>query len=272
MFHMQLKCFIKKSEKMTKILRYFCIPMFVFQRLIFEIGVGYRKLGFGDKKYAKLKNLKNIHVGQRCFLIATGPSLTIEDLEKLNGEYTLGMNSVVSAFDQTEWRPTYYGIQDEYVYKKLKNEIVNAKFENLIIGSPVAKYNLVPDESILFPADILNHKMPNAKYNTKFSSDCYLKVYDGYTITYSLLQVAVYMGFKEIYLVGADCTYNTEIKRFRDHGVIDRTIDTAGDRMMVAYKKAKEYCDAHDVKIYNATRGGMLEVFTRVDLDKVLSK
>jgi hypothetical protein len=40
--------------------------------------------------------------------------------------------------------------------------------------------------------------------------------------------------------------------------------------MIEAYREAKKYADLHNIKIYNATRGGMLEVFERVDLDKVL--
>ena len=37
-----------------------------------------------------------------------------------------------------------------------------------------------------------------------------------------------------------------------------------------AFLVMREYCDKHDIEIYNATRGGRLEVFQRVDLDKVL--
>jgi len=35
----------------------------------------------------------------------------------------------------------------------------------------------------------------------------------------------------------------------------------------MAFEKAKEYADGHGIKIYNATRGGKLEVFERVNFD-----
>jgi hypothetical protein len=38
----------------------------------------------------------------------------------------------------------------------------------------------------------------------------------------------------------------------------------------LAYARAKEVCDREGIKIYNATRGGKLEIFERADLDKVL--
>ena len=38
---------------------------------------------------------------------------------------------------------------------------------------------------------------------------------------------------------------------------------------LLAYQSAKKYADAHGIKIYNATRGGNLEVFERVDFDSL---
>jgi hypothetical protein len=80
------------------------------------------------------------------------------------------------------------------------------------------------------------------------------------------------MGFKEIYLLGADCHYASDMKHhFKDYGHIDRSFATAGEKMMSAYKVAKQHAKKHQINIFNATRGGMLEVFERVDLDAVVS-
>ena len=80
----------------------------------------------GHKSYFdKIKNFQNKYKGKRCFIVATGPSLTLEDLNKLNDykEYTFGMNSLVGFFDKTEWRPNFYVLQDCDVYKKNKEQI-----------------------------------------------------------------------------------------------------------------------------------------------------
>ena len=42
-----------------------------------------------------------------------------------------------------------------------------------------------------------------------------------------------------------------------------------GDKALLAYKSTREYCDKNNIKISNATRGGKLEVFDRVDFDKL---
>ena len=112
--------------------------------------------------------------------------------------------------------------------------------------------------------------MKIGKYHAKFSGDAYDIVYDGYSIAYSCIELAVYMGFSEIYLLGTDCTYLGEKEHFVDSGVEDRSRKFATPKLIVGYEAAKEYADTHNIKIYNATRGGVLEVFERVNLDEVL--
>ena len=72
-----------------------------------------RANGFDDRQFSRLKEFENKYNGERCFIIATGPSLTIDDLEKLKDEYTFGVNSIIKLFDETDFRPDFYGIQDK---------------------------------------------------------------------------------------------------------------------------------------------------------------
>jgi hypothetical protein len=80
------------------------------------------------------------------------------------------------------------------------------------------------------------------------------------------------MGFKEIYLLGNDCNYANGIKNFAEYRDEKERISISdhGVNMIRAYEVAKTWAGKHDVKIYNATRGGMLEVFERVRLEDVL--
>ena len=43
-------------------------------------------------------------------------------------------------------------------------------------------------------------------------------------------------------------------------------------RMRNGFREMSGVAKQYEVEIYNATRGGMLEVFPRVDLDKVLEE
>ena len=41
--------------------------------------------------------------------------------------------------------------------------------------------------------------------------------------------------------------------------------------MINGYKAAKQYADLHGIKIHNASRGGKLDIFGRVELNDVLN-
>ncbi|MFJ7728151.1 6-hydroxymethylpterin diphosphokinase MptE-like protein [Neobacillus sp. NPDC097160] len=258
--------FIKKVRKS----QYIIIPL-IISLSVYNLKKFLRVTRLNRKSpYEKLRKIKNKHKGERCFIVATGPSLTIEDLEKLKNEVSFSMNSICLAFDETDWRPTYYGIQDIAVFKKFKQYIENLNVECKFIGDTIFKKENIPDDHFIFPLNLLNHNHQHRKYYTKFSNDAFAVVYDGYTITYSLIQLAVYMGFEEIYLLGTDCNYSSNMNHhFKDYDHMDPSFLLAGDKMICAYKEAKKYADCNNIKIYNATRGGMLEVFDRVNLDNV---
>lgn len=49
-----------------------------------------RKLGKSNK-FSSIKQYEGIHKGQRCFIVATGPSLNTKDYLKLKNEHTIGV-------------------------------------------------------------------------------------------------------------------------------------------------------------------------------------
>jgi hypothetical protein len=228
-----------------------------------------------NNKFSKIKKYKDIHKDKRCFIVCNGPSLTYRDLEMLKGEISFSMNSIIKGFDKTDWRPTYYGIQDRFAYEELQDYMYSDDNLTLFIADMIEKRKYkIPVNAVLFPLSRYKHYafLSEVKYSTKFSENPNALVYDGYTITYSLLQIAVYMGFKEIYLLGCDCYYPADPgkQHFIDSGRVDPNFSTLPDRMICAYKEAKKYADTHSISIYNATRGGMLDVFERVSLESVL--
>ena len=47
-------------------------------------------------------------------------------------------------------------------------------------------------------------------YTARFSNNASRLLYDSNTVTYIMIQLAAYMGFNEIYLLGVDCNYKQE--------------------------------------------------------------
>lgn len=247
------------------------IKNYLAYQLFFHFGTTFRKCGWSNHDYKKINDYKNRYHGNRCFIIATGPSLTLQDVSRLKNEYTFGMNSICLLFDKLGWETTFYGVQDTGVYLKLREYYKNFKKTTLLLGDGLPLKGANVPNHIPFTINYLDHKHSYKRLNTKFSLDASKYVYDGYTITYSLIQIAVFMGFKEIYLLGNDCSYPKDPTKqhFADFGHIDPSTLTARDRILFAYQYAKDYLENTDVKIYNATRGGALEIFPRVDFDDI---
>lgn len=270
---------ILKKIKNNKIVQS-CV--WIFRKKIYKIrsniiekGRKKRSQGKKDAKFNKIKSLKNSYKDRRCFVIATGPSLTITDLEKLNNEITFSMNSICKLFSQTEWRPTFYGIQDSLVFSKMKNDILNYKndFKNIFIPKGLLCKELKNDNVVVFPFNPFYHMydMKNDVYYSLFSDNSYEIVYDGYTITYSLIQIAIYLGFSEIYLLGVDCDYSSEKKHVVESGYIDKNAHKNNEKMITSYKELKKYIENENrVRVINCTRGGKLDLFPRKTIEEVL--
>ena len=235
-----------------------------------------------DKKYGysnALKGLKGTKKGKRCFIIGNGPSLRVEDLERLTKEDCFGANRIYKVFSQTSWRPTYYSIVD---WRGLDNDEVNAlDVQTLFLGDYyLRKHRIERDDYYVF----YGHRLLDTKYDSfRFSSDISKEIFVGATVTFVNIQIAAYLGYDEIYLLGMDHTYafvkdkkggvvrNKNVKQshfFKDEDPSKNYGDMDG--MTNAYLKAKEYADSHNFKIFNATRGGALEVFERVDFDTLV--
>lgn len=272
----KLKMYLKKNSIVDTITRIIYTPIFKYQYNKFTREATMRKNGtVSSPKYDWIKGYKNKYVGKRCFVVATGPSLTIKDLDQIKNEYTFSMNSIILSFDKTSWRPDFYVIQDEYVYEKIEDallETYNRNLNEIFVGGIIADKFNIPSNFKQYPLHVLDHKMFHLKDfgEFRFSDDCYSCIYDGYTVTFSILQLAVYMGFKEIYLLGCDCNYNNKKSHFIDYGHKDPKACIMGDKMIYIHTELKKYADKHNIKIVNCTRGGMLEVYPRKNLEDVL--
>jgi hypothetical protein len=71
--------------------------------------------------------LRGSAAGERCFVIGNGPSLTTSDLDLLRGELAIASNGIFLAYSQTEFRPTYYLVEDTLVAEDRAGEIAEIR-------------------------------------------------------------------------------------------------------------------------------------------------
>lgn len=251
------------------------------------------------KEYTnKIKKFHNLHKKKRCFIIGNGPSLKIGDLEKLNEEITFASNSIHALYKSTTWRPTYYCANDKIFCDKMMSDKENMY---MLMDGCKAAFTSILGAGFRYRNDVdmdRLHFVQLVESSIKspflcFSTDCSEQIYLGGTVTYVMLQLAAYMGVEQIYLLGMDFNYSMEQHKDgtivtnqvcnhmeeieAEHKVFDELIKSRYgvpyladvDLQLAAFQTAKKYADEHNIKIYNATRGGKLEVFERVEFDSL---
>ena len=246
----------------------------------------------------RILQYKDKYLGERCFIVCNGPSLSIEDLNRIKNEYSFGCNCIFGVFSATEWRPNFYctldGLVIEYLYTALRGKAINWQCSMFSLKNEISVYDTKHDFIVCNAVDDLDRKtgMP------KFSSDCSKYVYTVGTVTYYMLQLAVYMGFKEIILLGMD--FNFSVERYNDGRTVKKNIanhmkliDEAQpsensaimqrakkidgdyyvgyiDKQYDGFLVAKKYAEKHGIEIFNASRQTKLDVFKCVNLEDIL--
>lgn len=240
---------------------------------------------FERTTYGKqLATYKNRYVGCRCFFIGNGPSLRSEDLTKLHelGEITFAFNRIYNIFNQTPWRPTFYISQDEKMLAGCVDTVRGLKADAKFIPVQLKWWNgIAIDDAKYF--NIVNQGVDDPE-RFLFSDDISCCVYNSMTGMYTAAQLAVYMGFTEIYLIGVDhhfrISQNNQGEIVVDSTVKDYFTDQYNEdkdklcipnteRSTLTYVAMKHHCDSRGIQVYNATRGGRLEVFERVEFDSL---
>jgi len=265
----------QKIKKFLKpIYRFWMVHLF-FQSL----RIGYLRFIYFPlhrNRYKNISKFKDIHKGQRVFIIATGPSLTIEDVNLLKGEVCFGMNSIFNFFEYTDWRPDYYAIFDSTVYDRVKEDIDKVQL-NCIFKPDYFEW--LADNIYEVPClpNLCSTGVERAHYKRwdikHFSSDISKFVYSGTSVVFFIAQICFYMGFDEIYLLGADCSNfgtHSKIASYKGENRISGTQEDTIRGIMTDYLKIKQEADKRGIKVYNATRGGKLEIFPRVKLETIL--
>ena len=223
----------------------------------------------------EIQKYKNIHSAERCFIVATGPSLRVEDLNLLekNNEICISMNRIYNIFHKTTWRPNYYMIQDLKMIDDLKETIVELDLPVKFVSGASNEYWEQKKSRSSIKFNYVNLiEMDKMPFFSERVDKC---IYEGMTVTYACLQMAMYMGFKEIYLLGLDHNYSNNLYAGSNHFAgydMDKTIRLNTvyiEQNELAYVSARKYAEQNGIKVYNATRGGKLEVFERKDFDSL---
>lgn len=231
---------------------------------------------------SELEQFRNAFLGERCFIIGNGPSLNKHDLSLLENEYSFGVNSFYYKTRETGFTPTFYVVEDNSVMKENLAEI--KKYHAPFKFFPTVYKRLHPKEPNTFFFEMNRGFYEKSSPNyciPRFSADATKQLFCGQSVTYINLQLAYFMGFSEVYLIGMDFSYVIPDSHKRTGDVLLSDSDDPNhfhkdyfgkgktwkdpklERVGMNYRMAKIAYESTGRKIYNATVGGSLEIFER---------
>ena len=203
------------------------------------------------------EHLFNTHAGETALVIGNGPSLKQVPNAFLDSFPTLGSNRVYLKYE-----PTYYVAVNPLVIEQNREDILKLDSAAKFVREGSGLENCYELHSMRAPM---------------FSYDPTRYIYEGYTVTFVALQLAFFLGFQTVLLVGVDHRYTYTGEPNEQHtwqGDDPNYFDPSYFRDMQwhnpdleqseqAYWMAREAFESNGRRIINMTEGSALEVFEK---------
>lgn len=218
-------------------------------------------------------NFKNNYQKKSCLIVGNGPSINNTPLDKIKIP-SFGLNKINLLFDKTTWRPNFIVCSNKHVVKQNINFYENTSIPTFIAFQ--SRYYLKKNKHIHF---YLN------SYKNSFSNDASKIMFAGGTVTYSALQLAFFMGFEQIFLVGVDHNF---VDKGPAHKLVKSSADDLNhfdksyfgkgvswqlpdlDMSEKSFKLADQFFRNHGRKVYDATINGKLDIFEKISINQLI--
>ncbi len=223
---------------------------------------------------ARLGEWKDRCRGQRAFIIGNGPSLNQTDLSKLRGEFTFGLNRIFLMFPTLGFQTSCLVSVNDLVIEQSLSDITALSIPTFLSWR----------SHRFFPQSSAARVSPMFLYTTYespiFQRDARRRMWEGATVTYVALQLAYFMGFQQVILIGVD-------HNFTSKGEANKTVVSQGDdpnhfspayfgkgfrwqlpdldTSEIGYCMARKAYERDGRTVLDATIGGKLTVFPKAE-------
>jgi len=226
-----------------------------------------------DRSMARIKQLMDIHRGQRCFVIGAGPSLREVDFSLLKNEILFGVNKTFKIDEMFESRCKYIAASDDRLFElEERRKLFDISNDTTIFLSLSARKWYIERAPLFVGKNepILIKRSPKLDLVTDLIKGGGL----GYTVLLDIVLPAIYhMGFTEVYLLGVDYRYDGDVHYFdgscnphAEDGRNNIKISSSGWAHM-----AKVFSNSGRT-IINCTPNSSLTNFKHIPLERILSK
>ncbi len=255
------------------------------------------------REFERNARFKDIHKGERCFILATGPSINKENLKLLKDETCFAVSMFYLHKDIHLIDPLYH--VDAAMHAPFGFDFLDENFkafENYYSDKTTfffghtnyeySYYNYLTTNSHLrkdntfFLNYVLSTVLDEWNHMNQNLWDITKSLFSAQSVVYCAIQIAAYMGFKDIYLLGCDYDHIANSRRKRSTHFYGDTkgLDDSGSwpsmeeilfrylLMWKQYRLMKSYLSSRGITVYNATEGSYLDIFQTVSLEKILAE
>jgi hypothetical protein len=229
----------------------------------------------------RVEAYRNSHLDERCFIIGNGPSLRQTDLSRLKGEFTFGLNRIYLMFPELGFTTSCLVVVNELVIAQSAAEMMALALPKFITWR-ARRYT--PSWREFNHDSSLMYLDTDFTGSENFTGEATCRLYEGFTVTYAAMQLAFYMGFQEAILVGVDHNYVTQGKpnqavispgddpnhfapNYFGKGFKWQLPDLEGSER--SYRMAKQAYEVAGRRLIDATVGGKLTIFPKVDYNSL---
>jgi Protein of unknown function DUF115 len=270
------KIIIKYSEKWIRTLE-------KFNSFLFRQSKNFKK----DSILKKNILLKNTYKSKKCYIIGNSPSLNNHDLLLLENENVFCLNTFFVHKDFDKIKPNFYVFADPDLYNLDEN--IKEWWEKLIkksINKNISYFLPIQLKNTFIHEKLIHEKIYFIDLSLPFNNQS-VKYFDlskpvngVQNVLILSVQIAVFMGFEEIYLLGADHDWMSHFGNEQRHFYSNdetkvENVGTTGypynwwldavNTMFSQYKLIKKRLDKKtNVKIFNASESGVLDIFPAI--------
>ncbi|GGZ15951.1 hypothetical protein GCM10011614_33490 [Novosphingobium colocasiae] len=227
---------------------------------------------------ARLERLRDSCAGECVVVICNGPSLNRVDMNLVKEQKSICMNRSYIMFDSWGFVPTYFTSINHLVLDQFSEDIKGLEMVKFVDFTHRRK--LPENDGFLY------FRIPPS-FRDSFQPDLTRPITSGGTVTYVSLQLAFYMGFAKVIIIGMDHRFSavgtpnaSEIRSAEkddDHvhpdyfpkGIKWQLPDLY--RSELAYREARTMFEKNGRRIIDATIDGACNVFEKMPLEKALS-
>lgn len=226
----------------------------------------------------------------RAFVVGNGPSLMSTNLDLMVDDVTLAMNRYYLIYNEKRvlWKPTFFFLFD-YTGDTWQEDVRlgGSHAQHSVIRGDRAAYLPARSREFSWPPRMalmdlcsrhvgmnVNGAQRGVNHVKEPPTGWHLPELCGYAGTMNIaLQAAVVMELNPIYIIGCDLGYTGVGDHFVDEYETfdDLPIEEKDDTLIHMHSIAKREAESRGIKIYNATIGGELEVYERVNYEELFT-